>query len=341
MIKRLAAVAILVSFAGCERHSAVTAHSRWPVMGTVAAVSCADPTADTEQLRQTADEIYRDSISRFSAWTDGSELAKINASGTNWVAVSEEMAKLVEISIHYAKTSGGAFSPLVSPLLRVWGFGWKATPPDAPPDGETVRKLAATARWENLSLNRPALTLRFTRPDAQLDLGGIAKGYAVDKVWERFRGIGVTNALVDLGGNLRCLGEAAPGRGGWRTAVRDPLSPAPGYILGTFLLRPGEAVATSGNYERFVTIAGKRYAHIIDPRTGRPAEGVLSCTVIADTAVAADALSTTLFVLGSNDGKEYLRKHAPDCAALWVTESGEQILSDNFQTRNLQPARAR
>jgi thiamine biosynthesis lipoprotein len=151
----------------------------------------------------------------------------------------------------------------------------------------------------------------------QLDLGAIAKGYAVDQAWNRLKAAGLTNVLIDLGGNLRSIGEAAPGRGGWRVGVRNPFDDS---LVARFLLRDGEAVATSGNYERFVEIEGVRYAHIMDPRTGAPVTGMAGTTVAAPSAMLADALSTTLFILGPQRGAELLRKH-PGCEALWIPDT--------------------
>ena len=154
-----------------------------------------------------------------------------------------------------------------------------------------------------------------------LDLGAIAKGYAVDVAWASLKAAGHANLLIDLGGNLRAIGEAAPGRGGWRTGVRNPFDHG---LIGRFLMRDGEAVATSGNYERFVEINGIRYAHIMDPRTGSPVTGMAGTTVLAPDAMTADALSTTLFILGPAKGAALLRNH-PGCEALWIPDTPDTL----------------
>ena len=138
----------------------------------------------------------------------------------------------------------------------------------------------------------------------------------MDRAWELLKAARHTNTLIDLGGNLRAMGEAAPGRGGWRTGIRNPFDNS---LVALFLMRDGEAVATSGNYERFTEIDGVRYAHIMDPRTGLPVTGMAGTTVVAPDAMTADALSTTLFILGPQKGAELLRLH-PGCEALWIPD---------------------
>ena len=148
---------------------------------------------------------------------------------------------------------------------------------------------------------------------ADFDLGAIAKGFAVDAAWlELTRAFGTSDLLIDLGGNLRVVG------GAWRTGVRNPFGP--GYAA-TLVLTNGEAVATSGNYERFVERNGVRYSHILDGRTGEPMTGIAGVTVVAPSAALADGLSTTLFVLGPEEGTRFLSKWHPGVQALWIPDT--------------------
>ena len=148
---------------------------------------------------------------------------------------------------------------------------------------------------------------------ADFDLGAIAKGFAVDAAWlELTRAFGTSDLLIDLGGNLRVVG------GAWRTGVRNPFGP--GYAA-TLVLTNGEAVATSGNYERFVERNCVRYSHILDGRTGEPMTGIAGVTVVAPSAALADGLSTTLFVLGPEEGTRFLSKWHPGVQALWIPDT--------------------
>ena len=148
---------------------------------------------------------------------------------------------------------------------------------------------------------------------ADFDLGAIAKGFAVDAAWlELTRAFGTSDLLIDLGGNLRVVG------GAWRTGVRNPFGP--GYAA-TLVLTNGEAVATSGNYERFVERNCVRYSHILDGCTGEPMTGIAGVTVVAPSAALADGLSTTLFVLGPEEGTRFLSKWHPGVQALWIPDT--------------------
>ncbi len=151
------------------------------------------------------------------------------------------------------------------------------------------------------------------RPLAKFDLGAIAKGFAVDAAWLDVTGrFGTSDLLIDLGGNLRVVG------GTWRTGVRNPFGQ--GYAAAITLTN-GEAVATSGNYERFVEKNGTRYSHILDGRTGKPTTGMAGVTVVAPSAMLADGLSTALFVLGPEEGASFLEKWYPGVAALWIPDT--------------------
>ena len=153
------------------------------------------------------------------------------------------------------------------------------------------------------------------RTFADFDLGAIAKGFAVDAAWQDVtRRFGEPDLLIDLGGNLRVVG------GKWRTGVRNPFAHDYAAMI---VLTNGEAVATSGNYERFVVHNGTRLSHIIDGRTGEPVSGMAGVTVVAPSATLADGLSTTLFVLGPEAGERFLAKWYPDALALWIPDTPE------------------
>jgi len=218
--------------------------------------------------------------------------------------------------------------------MRLWGFNGSSKKFN-PPDSDALMTAMGLADCGAIGIvtDSTGAGVRLAKPGMSLDLGGIAKGYAVDVAWSRLKGDGHINTLVDLGGNLRAIGEAVPGRGGWRTGVRNPFEPE--GLLGIFLLKDGEAAATSGHYERFVIINGVRYAHIIDGRSGRPVTGMAGVTVIAPDAMTADALSTALFILGPQQGIELLRRYHT-CEAIWIPDTPDQptvLATPGFATR--------
>lgn len=262
------------------------------VMGTVAWVKIhgLEDRAAAAAAEEALGEMHRiESV--MSAWTDESELSRVNAGADGTpLTLSDELFDVVDRSFRFSRITEGTFDPTAAPLVELWGFrgGEPAVPAGAVLD--SVLSLVGSPR---VLIDRDEQTITLP-PGMRLDLGGIAKGYAVDRAAAILRGRGVESALVNLGGNMYALG-APPGREAWTVGIRDPRGGD--GVAGTLLLRD-EAVATSGDYENFVEIDGRRYGHIIDPRDGRPATGVLSVTVVARTAMAADALSTGLFVMG-------------------------------------------
>lgn len=318
------AVLCAVLTGGCLREPGAPLRIEWLCMGTIAAVQCADRSRAAE-AREQAQAVFAGLDRELSAWQGESTLSAVNraAGSGRTVAVSPCFAAVLQTALAAAEASGGAFNPLLGPVMRVWGFNGSTQPPEYP-DARELAAAFAAADWRNVVCEKTAGGAEVSLPAAgmSLDLGAIAKGYAVDQAWARLRTAGHTNLLIDLGGNLRALGEAAPGRGGWRTGVRNPF--ATDTLVSLFLLRDGEAVATSGNYERFVEIQGIRYAHILDGRTGLPVTGMAGVTVIAPDAMTADLLSTTLFILGPEAGVRLLRRY-PGCEALWIPDTPDRL----------------
>jgi|GEM_PF-198071 len=319
---RLLLAILLSAVSGCVRDTPVPPDSlQWLSMGTGAAVSApAGQAARVQRMRETVaatfDEIERD----LSSYRPDSLLSAVNAAAgePDPVPVNATVATVIRLAIEAAEAGDGAFDPTVGPLMALWGFrdGTVTNAPVAAAIAETLHQIG----WRHirLDLSDPeAPTVRLAKPGMRLDLGGIAKGYAVDLAYDRLRAAGETDFMINLGGNLRVHGVPGAGRDGWRIGVRDPFHRD--GILDTVTLHDGDATATSGNYERFVVLGGVRYAHIIDPRSGRPVTGVAGVTVIAPTAVRADALSTTCFVLGPDDGLRLLDAF-PGCQALWVPD---------------------
>ena len=314
---------LLVLGTGCGSKRQL-ARCQWLTMGTIAAVQ-SSTLAEAQRARDSVQPIFTQVNARFSTWQKETELSAINrAAGTDTpTALSPEMKTVIASSLSMSRESEGAFNPLVGSLMAVWGFGNGATPSETPSQ-DALQAATLLADWRSIrfTAEASAATLYLPRKGMKLDLGAIAKGYAVDVAYEKLTQSGYTNILIDLGGNLRAMGEASSGRGGWRTGIRNPF--AEEICIAQFLLTNGEAVATSGNYERFVEINGIRYAHIMDARTGRPVRGMAGVTVIAPSAMLADALSTTLFVLGPEKGRALLKRY-PNCEALWIPDTPEQV----------------
>jgi len=259
-----------------------------------------------------------------SIFRPNSTLAIINATAGHGtpILLSTNAANGIALACHWAAVSQGAFDPTIGPLMNLWGFRSKTI--TEPPTPHSITQTLSRIGWTAIHLHpatatNPA-TAHLTKPGMHLDLGGIAKGQAVDLAWHRLRLNHQTDFLIDLGGNMRVHGTPHPSAKGWRIGIRNPFTSQDHLDIGTIILTNGQAVATSGNYEQYVELNGKRYTHIIDPRTGWPVSGIASVTVVAPDATTADALSTTLFVIGPQAGLKLLQT-LPGCHALWIPDT--------------------
>jgi len=235
-----------------------------------------------------------------STYRDDSELSAFNRSRTtDWFAVSPALAGLVREAIRASEVSGGAFDVTVGPLVNLWGFGSGGGSDTLPVDAEIARAKARIG-YRKLSVRSDPPALRKSEPTLYLDLSAIAKGYGVDRLAEVLDATGITDYLIEIGGELR--GRGHNGRDlPWRIAVERP-DPEGRAVHRILALRDG-AMATSGDYRNFFEQDGKRYSHTIDPKTGYPVTHQLaSVTVLALRTAQADALATAFLVLGPQVG---------------------------------------
>ncbi|MEZ4650265.1 MAG: FAD:protein FMN transferase [Candidatus Eisenbacteria bacterium] len=289
-------------------------HYRTEVMGTWGTVTIvtADSVASAE-VAATALETWHHVDRLLSNWKETSELSRVNReAAVDTVETDRELSFVLGRALQIAEASGGAFDVTVEPLVRLWGF-LGGTP--HVPSADDIEKTRRGIGWQNVWLDAPGHRVAYALPGLKVDLGGIAKGYGVDLAYGALREAGVSG-MADLSGNIRTLGTP-PGRDAWVVGIRDPRDRLPFFAK----LRLGEAaMATSGQYEQFVTQDGREFGHILDPRTGWPAEGLLSVTVLAPTATEADAWATALFVLGPARARE-VAKQNPDLAVVLVEDA--------------------
>jgi thiamine biosynthesis lipoprotein len=271
-----------------------------------------------EKALQEAESLIRSIESRMSNWIEHSEVQQFNRSEVGTVTyLSPETATVIAFAKTIHTTSRGAFDITVSPLIQLWKAAGKSGVMPTPAQIKQVRK---ASEWSHLSLENNALTK--TQSTLAIDLGGIAKGFAIDLALERMRRAGVLGALVDIGGDLRASG-LSPEKEHWGIDLRDPFSAG---IRGRLPIND-KAVCTSGNYARYVEIQGRRFSHIIDPVSGYPVDKVPSVTVIGPDAMTADCWATALSVLGSQ-GLEML----PDnLDAYLIHEDGSVSISRMWQ----------
>ena len=209
--------------------------------------------------------------------------------------VSEDLFIALEESLRVARASDGAFDPTIGPVIRQWR---RARRQQTLPTPEQIQIAHQSVGWQKLLLNAKARTVTLLATNMQLDLGGIAKGFAADKALAVLQKIGITRALVAASGDI-AAGDPPPGTKGWRVSIGTPYSS--NALSKTFLLS-NAAVSTSGDAEQFVVIGGKRYSHIVDPRTGIGLTNQLQVSVLARRAVLTDVFATTVCVLGEKKG---------------------------------------
>ena len=278
-------------------------------MGTYAnvAIVAADSVSSAPDAR-IAHRVFARVDSLMSNWTRTSEVARINRDGARGVVVHPEVATVLDASLKLWRESDRAFDITVEPLVRLWGF--LGGPKRVPSDTEIAQAFRHVGA-QRVHFDPKTRELRFARDSIRIDLGGIAKGYAVDVAAESLRAHGVKHALVDLTGNMAAIGHP-PNAPEWRIGIRDPHDRV--RFFARIPLRDGEAISTSGQYEQFVPAQGRKLGHILDPRTGRPVEGLLSVTVVSRSALVCDSWDTPLFVLGP----EAARRKAKALTAIGV-----------------------
>jgi thiamine biosynthesis lipoprotein len=245
-----------------------------------------------------------------SNYKPDTDISRLNeAKGSQWVRVDPQTFGVLEESQRFAELTGGAFDATVMPLSELWGF-WPIRDLRVPTE-EEIQDTLSHVGYKKLSLDRAFGAVQKSDAEGKVDLGGIAKGYAVDRAMEVLKQKGLTDALVEIGGETGTMGKNKEGKR-WRIGVLHPSKR--GYL--TVLDLTDEAVATSGDYMSVFILDGKRYSHLIDPRTGKPiSNDVASVTVIAKRCLQADALATAVSVMGVEEGLKLIES-LPDTEAI-------------------------
>jgi len=312
---------VIMSFFSCAKKDRADADSGYQmIMGTFAHVVAVAQDSDTARkcVQAALDEI-RKVDAMMSDYKSDSEISRINRDGAKMaVRLSESTYEVLQRSIEFSEMTGGAFDITVGPLVALFR---NAKESKVAPSEQQIAQARSKVGFEKLKLDSENKTVQFSENGMLLDLGGIAKGYAIDKAIEAAQSCGATGAMVDIGGDVRCFGLPPEGKDNWLIGLQDPNSAIEGIGGGELLLvlkATNAAVATSGDYQQLVIIEGKHYSHIMDRRTGTSAEGLSSVTIIADNATNSDALATALSVMGVQKGLALIEK-LPDTEAILIT----------------------
>lgn len=313
-------VLLLAASAGCASRSPASANCF--AMDTYCSLTAHGKQA-VEALSAAEAELYRlDSM--FSRTSETSPVSDVNRqAGAMEVCVPEELYELIASAAALSERTGGAFDSTVAPLMNLWDF--KSESPRVP-DLSDIQKLLPLVGWENVQLSQETNVVRLLLPGMQIDLGGIAKGYASERLAAMMREYGVSSALLSLGGNIAAVGQKPDGTP-WQVGVQDPRNPE--KIIGIISAEDCFLI-TSGDYQRGFFIGDQRYHHILDPETGYPAaRGLISATVVSKDGTSADALSTALIVRGT-EGAIDLWRASDDFEAVLVTEDGRVLVTEGL-----------
>jgi thiamine biosynthesis lipoprotein len=274
------------------------------IMGTfsrVVVIAETDKVAADDAEAAFAEQRRVDSL--MSTYKEDSEISRVNRQAYDRpVHVSEATFEVVRQAVHFSELSDGAFDVTVGPLVDLWHAAAEA---NQPPTEAALAEARSRVGYDKLILDEDAQTIRFAVKGMKIDLGGIAKGYAIDKSIEALKQGGAVGGMVDIGGDVRCFGKPPRGQASWLIGLQDPNVAPDDLSSGKPLLVlkiADEAVTTSGGYRRFTVAGGDRESHILDTHTGHGADQLASVTIIAPDAITADALATTVSVLGAEKG---------------------------------------
>lgn len=311
----LALAAAFLLICGCTPQPPVS--DTFFAMDTVMTVTA----YDGEDLTLRCEERIRELESLLSAQKPDSDAARLNASDGKEISLSDETSVLLGEVLEFCRETDGIYDPTVYPLVKEWGFingEYKI------PESVRISELLANTGFEKITLSGNTAS---APAGIELDFGACAKGYAADELKKILTENSVTSALLDLGGNILAIGKKPDGSP-WKIGVADPFSPS--ESAGTLLLSDCAAV-TSGGYERyFIGDNGERFCHIIDPRTGCPANsGIASVTVVGQRGTRCDMLSTALFIMGTEKAANFWRK-AGDFDMLIISEDGKMLITDGL-----------
>lgn len=312
-------ITLFVSLAGCSSVQELPeAENSLFAMNTYMTLTAYGENAETA-LEESANKIQI-LESLWSVTDSESEIYRANHSAGQTITVSQETAELLSFALEMAEKTNGALDPTIYPLLTAWGF---TTDTKRVPSDEEIASLLQYVGYDRIQLEDKSLVV----PDGmELDLGAVGKGYAADLMTEVLKKYGVESAIISLGGNIQAIGSRPDGND-WRIGIRAPWEDG---NLGVLEINDA-AVVTSGGYENyFEDENGTVYWHIIDPATGYPADsGVQAVTIIGAEGRMCDALSTALFVMGSENAEEYWRENG-GFDMLLITDENEIILTEGI-----------
>jgi thiamine biosynthesis lipoprotein len=298
-----------------------------PLMDTIVSITVVAESSDTAEK---AIEIAFAQIGRFgdliNFYSDNSELAEINRNaGVHSVKVSPQTLDVIGKAVSASEKSGGAFDPTIGPIVKLWDFLNKKKPTES----EIVKALPLV-NYKDILIDRADSTIFLKRKGMMIDLGGIAKGYAVDLAVESLKKEGILSGLVSIAGDIRTFGMK-PDKRPWIIGIKNPRQTGEKDELVAKIRLSEKAISTSGDYERYFISEDMRYHHLLDPKTGMPTSGCRSVSIVTDRAVDTDAFSTAIFILGAVKGMKVVKEMGMD--AMIIDSSGTIHMTDAIKEK--------
>ena len=289
----------------------------YPVMGTMATVKIYGTDDIADKAADKVQDVFQDVQAVCNIFDPKSEIARLNATAADKPFRCTQMLwELLLVARRAHEVSNGSFDITVKPLMDLWGFYRNR---ETLPSEQEIKNAMPLVGLSKVIFNDKAHTVKFPVKGMAFDLGGIAKGFAIDMAAEAAKSMGIKSGTINLGGNIYCLPAAPPQKSYYEIGIRNPLKKD--EICGTVEVKD-QSVSTSGNYERYVIIGDKQYTHIIDPKSGLPVADMLSVTVITPKAVDSDYLSTSIFINGP-EFAEKIRSIYPRTSFLVIRRSAE------------------
>jgi len=263
-----------------------------------------------------------------SSWDDNSQTSEINRNaGAKPVKIDKELFNLIERAIGISKLTDGAFDISYASMDRIWQFDGSMT---VMPSEKEIKSSVEKVGYQNIVLDKKNSTVFLKLEGMKIGFGAIGKGYAADKAKTLLISKGVPSGIINASGDMNTWGKQ-PNGNDWKVAITNPMDKNKVFAL---LPITNGAVVTSGNYEKYVNFNGKRYTHIIDPRTGYPSTGIISVTVFAPKAELADALATSVFVMGKEAGLDRINQ-LPKIECIIIDDKGNITKSTNIEIDKL------
>ncbi|MEZ5536376.1 MAG: FAD:protein FMN transferase [Thiolinea sp.] len=291
-----------------------------------------DDFPDQTTLQAGLDAVLKTVNDQMSTWQQDSELSSFNRyQQTDWFPVSAELAAVAQAALAVSELSAGTYDITVGPLVNLWGFGaGKTTGMPVVPDQAAIDKAMHNVGFRKLTVRLDPPALRKEIPGLYVDLSSIAKGYGVDQLAGYLDQLGVTDYMVEIGGEIHTKGQSPRGDE-WRIAVEKPVDLARSVQQGLRLREGG--LATSGDYRNYFNEGGRRYSHTIDPATGYPVRySLASVSVMADNTMLADAYATMLMAMGEVKGREFALQQGIPAYFIWRTDGGfETFATEGFE----------